>query len=239
MFRPLLAAARRGAGVRCARGGRPLRRCRLLGLRRPFPAAAVRRPLGRAGRLLQDGRRRRRADGELDAPAHPRRRRDGRPHRPRPQRPPRPHLGRAAGQRHPLRHQARRRPGARARLGEHDERRPGRPAPRLRRRGRRWSRLRLPRPRGAPAAFFDGREDPQRDPPHRARQVLALPDDPPEPGQLVRADVRRRRDRDRRQHPAQARHAPAAQALLLPDARRRRRGSATSVPACASTTCRT
>ena len=38
---------------------------------------------------------------------------------------------------------------------------------------------------------------------------------------------------------AQARPAPAAQALLLPDAGRAARGSATSAPACASTTCRT
>ena len=65
----------------------------------------------------------------------------------------------------------------------------------------------------------DRDEDPQRDPPHRPRLLLALPDDPPEPDQLVRADVRRRRDRDRRQHPAQAGLLPAARRASSPASR--------------------
>ncbi len=68
----------------------------------------------------------------------------------------------------------------------------------------------------------DRDQDPRRDPSHRPRLVLALPDDPPQPGQLVRADVRRRRHRHRRQHPAQARYVPAAQALLRRRPRQRR-----------------
>ena len=98
---------------------------------------------------------------------------------------------------------------ARARLGELDER-PRRPAPRVRRRGRGRPRLRLPRARGAAAARRDRDEDPQRDPPHRPRLVLALPDDPAQPGQLVRADVRRRRDRHRRQHAAASATCPCS-----------------------------
>ena len=115
----------------------------------------------------------------------------------------------------------RRRPGARARLGELDDQQGQRPAPRLRRRGRGWSDLRLPRPRSAAAARRDGAEDPQRDPQHRPRLLLALPDDPVEPDQLVRADVLRRRPGDRRQHAAEARLLAAAQALLRRRARQR------------------
>ena len=54
---------------------------------------------------------------------------------------------------------------------------------------------------------LDRRQAPQRDLTHRARLVLALPDDPAQPGQLVRADVRRRRHRHRRPDAAQARPA--------------------------------
>src|SRR3954453_17768426 len=56
--------------------------------------------------------------------------------------------------------------------------------------------------------------DPRRDPPHRPRRLLALPDDSAQPDQLVRADVLRRRAGDRRQHALEARLLPAAGSVL-------------------------
>ena len=111
-----------------------------------------------------------------------------------------------------VRHLARRRPEARAGLDELDER-ARLPAPRLRRRGGRRARLRLPGTPGAAAPGLDGERHPRRHLTHRPRVVLALPDDPPEPDQLVRADVRRRRDRHRRPGAAQARLQRPAHAL--------------------------
>ena len=74
--------------------------------------------------------------------------------------------------------------------------------------------------------------------PHRAREVLALPDDPAQPGQLVLADVRRGRDRHGR--PRLLKRDMSLQLRrFFAGARRRPRGSATSAPACASTTSRT
>ena len=86
---------------------------------------------------------------------------------------------------------------------------------------------------GAGAAGLDGGQAARRDLTHRAREVLALPDDPAEPDQLVRADVRRRPHGHRRPDAAQARPARAAAAL------RARRPGRTSGRACASTTSRT
>ena len=91
--------------------------------------------------------------------------------------------------------------------------------------GRRAARSGCPR---------DGGEDRGSHPPRRVVALLSLADDPPQPGQLVRADVRRRRDGDRPPGAAAARPARAARPL-----RRGARGGATSAPACASSTCRT
>ena len=85
----------------------------------------------------------------------------------------------------------------------------------------------------------DRDEDPRRDPQHRARLLLALPDDPPEPGQLVRADVRRRRDRDRRPRRCSSATCPLQLKRFFNGVRAAARpASATSAPACASTTSR-
>ena len=67
------------------------------------------------------------------------------------------------------------------------------------------------------------RDDRRPHPPRRVVALLALADDAPQPGQLVRADVRRRRDRHRQPGAAAARPARAARAL-------RRAGRATSAP---------
>ena len=219
MFRPLLAAARRGAGVRCSRGGRPLRRCRLLGLRRPLAAAAVRRPLGRAGRLLPAwaaaASSRWRTRCSCSPTPSPRWTATSAP----PATTTAPGSCRAARQRHPVRDQARRRPVPRARLGEHDEQRPG-----------------------GQHLVFDAEVVDGLVYAYRAREALQLPASTVEKirnaihrtarGKFWRyptirlnqvnwyalmyaADATVTGDND----PAQARPAPAAQALLLPDPR--------------------
>ena len=84
----------------------------------------ARHPLGRAARLLPARRRRRRADGQLDAAAHLQRRRDAGPRGPGPQRPPRPAARQAARRARRRSSTTAPRPAGqvpRARLGELDD----------------------------------------------------------------------------------------------------------------------
>ena len=73
-------------------------------------------------------------------------------------------------------------------------------------------------------------EDRRPHPPRRALALLALADDPAQPDQLVRADVRRRRDRHRRPDPAAPRHARTDRALPSTGTAQLRPGPALPVP---------
>ena len=113
-------------------------------------------------------------------------------------------------------------------LDVHDRRRP---ASRLRRRDRRRSRPRVEGAQGARPPGRDGADDRRPHPPRRAHALLALADDPAQPGQLVRAGVRGRRDRVRQLRAAAARHARAARALRLRPAQLRPRPALPVPPA--------
>ena len=89
-----------------------------------------------------------------------------------------------------------------------------RPAPGVRRRGRRRARLRLAGPRAArPAAVDRPTRSPRRSIAPRAATFWRWPTIRLQPDQLVRADVRRRRDGDRRDRPRAQRHAQPDHAL--------------------------
>ena len=169
-------------------------------------------------RPVPAGARRRRCARQRAAAADPQRRGAAGPHRARSQRPSRApdraRAGVAAGlHRAPVRPPRRGLPDPCARVDELDvERRRG-PAPRVRRRDRRRARARLEGAPRARAVRRDGREDRRPHPSRRVVALLALADDPPQPGQLVRADVRRRRDGDRPPGPPAARPAQAARPL--------------------------
>ena len=138
----------------------------------------------------------------------------------------------------PSRPSRRRLADARPRLDELDVERRRRPAPRLRRRDRRRPRPRVEGSARARPVRRDGGEDRRPHPPRGVVALLALADHPPQPGQLVRAHVRGRRDRDGALPPAAARPPRAARPLRrerrpLPERRRGqlRRRAALPLPA--------
>ena len=238
--RPAARAALRAAPARI-RGelAHPCVRVRRRGLppiRRP-DAGAPRRPVERAARHLRARPGRRRRAGQRRAAAHPQCRRSGGARRAGAQRPPRAARRQGAGDRARVHRPPASHPPAGSQIHV-----PG------------WSSSMYTLDAGQhlvyDAEIVDGlvhawkarqalglpRRDRANDrrphPPRRAHALLALADDPAQPGQLVRADLRGRRDRVRRATCCGATCAQQPRRASSP-------ARATSAPACASSTCRT